>query len=100
MTIFTDMKVAPGNHPRVTEKGIEAKIKDLNFIMDETLTICIVKLKNGFKAVGTSACASPENFDPEVGRRLAFKDALRQMWPLEGYLLRERLFNASEAAGA
>ena len=48
-------------------------------------------VKNGFKVVGKSAPASPENFDPEKGRELAYEDAFRQLWPLEGYLLRERL---------
>lgn len=55
------------------------------------LTLCVIVLKNGFTVVGKSACASPENYDEEIGRRVALDDAKRQVWPLLGYALRERL---------
>lgn len=55
------------------------------------LTICVLVLRNDFTVVGTSACASPENFDADIGRRVARQDAVRQMWPLLGYALREKL---------
>ena len=57
----------------------------------EVLSICILVMRNGFTLIGKSAPASPENFDAELGRKLAYEDALRQLWPLEGYALRERL---------
>ena len=57
-----------------------------------TLTLCVLTLKNGFTVVGESACASPENFDTEIGERLARDNAINKIWPLEGYLLRERLY--------
>lgn len=52
------------------------------------LTICVLVLRNGFTIVGKSACVSPENFDAELGRKIARKDAINQIWPLEGYRLR------------
>jgi len=55
------------------------------------LTLCVLVLKNGFTVVGKSACASPENFDAELGRKIARQDAVNQMWPLLGYALKERL---------
>ena len=55
------------------------------------LTICVLVLRNGFTVVGTSACASPENFDLELGRKIARQKAVDQVWPLMGYALRERL---------
>ena len=55
------------------------------------LTICVLVLRNGFTIVGTSACASPENFDAELGRRIARMDAVNQIWSLEGYRLRSEL---------
>jgi len=55
------------------------------------LTICVIVLENGFSLVGKAAPADPENFDVELGRRFAKEDAIRQMWPLEAYALRERL---------
>ena len=55
------------------------------------LTICVLVLQNGFTVVGKSACASPENFDAELGAKIAKEDARRQIWALEGYALRNRL---------
>lgn len=55
------------------------------------LTICILVMRNGFTVIGKSAPASPENFDAEKGKTFAYEDAIKQLWPLEGYALRERL---------
>lgn len=60
------------------------------------LTFCVLVLKNGFTVTGESACASPENFDAEVGRKIARQNAVNKIWPLMGYALKERL--AQEAA--
>ena len=57
----------------------------------ECLTICVLVLKNGFTVTGESACASPENYDREMGNRIARDNARKKIWPLEGYLLREKL---------
>lgn len=64
------------------------------------LTFCVLVLRNGFTVTGESACASPENFDAEIGQKIARQNALQKIWPLEGYLLRERLHNAPAVAGA
>ena len=55
------------------------------------LTFCVLELENGFTVTGHSAPASLENFDPELGREIAKRNAINAIWPLEGYLLRERL---------
>lgn len=55
------------------------------------LTFCVLVLKNGFTVTGESACASPENFDAELGRKIARQNAVQKMWPLMGYALKERL---------
>ena len=57
----------------------------------DILTICVLHMQNGFVLIGKSAPASPENFDREKGERFAYEDAIKQLWPLEGYALRERL---------
>ncbi len=56
------------------------------------LTVCILVLDNGWTLVGKSAPASPANFDSEKGHTFAYEDALRQLWPLEGYRLRNQLW--------
>ena len=55
------------------------------------LTFCVLVLKNGFTVTGESACASPENFDAELGRKIARDNAVNTLWPLMGYALKEKL---------
>ncbi|NMG64378.1 hypothetical protein GPA19_05385 [Azoarcus indigens] len=55
------------------------------------LTFCVLRLRNGFTVTGESACASPENFNAEIGRKIARQNAVQKIWPLMGYALRERL---------
>lgn len=57
----------------------------------ELLTFCVLVLRNGFTVTGESACASPENFDPEIGRKIARQNAEQKIWPLMGYALKDRL---------
>jgi hypothetical protein len=55
------------------------------------LTFCVLVLRNGFTVTGESACASPENFDAELGRKIARQNAVSKIWPLMGYALKEKL---------
>lgn len=55
------------------------------------LTFCVLVLKNGFTVTGESACASPENFDTAIGRKIARENAKQKLWPLLGFRLRDRL---------
>lgn len=57
----------------------------------DVLTFCVLVLKNGFTVTGESACASPENFDAEIGRKIARQNAVNKIWMLEGYLLKQKL---------
>ena len=57
----------------------------------ELLTFCVLVLRNGFTVTGESACASPENFDDEIGRKIARQNAVQKIWPLMGYALKEKL---------
>lgn len=57
----------------------------------ELLTLCVLVLKNGFTVTGESACASPENFNKEIGQKIAFENAREKVWLLEGYLLKDKL---------
>ena len=92
------------NAPRVTPKDIESNIAgEYFFTADQAtkecpqfdqlrlLTFCVLVLKNGFTVTGESACASPQNFDAELGRKIARQNAVGKMWPLMGYALKERL---------
>lgn len=63
----------------------------------QLLTFCVLVLRNGFTVTGESACASPENFDAELGRKIARQNAVNKVWPLMGYMLRQRLYEESMA---
>ena len=79
--------------PRVTPEQIDAVIENEQYHVfpGTTLTVCCLRLKNGFNVTGESACASPENFDYELGREIARDNAKQKIWALEGYALRNRL---------
>ena len=93
---------------RVTPADIEANIESYFYFtaaqaataVDRTidvdsplhlLTFCVLVLRNGFTVTGESACASPENFDAEIGRRVARENAVQKIWPLLGFRLRDKL---------
>lgn len=82
------------NAPRLTPDSIDAVIVAEQYHVFEgtTLTVCCLHLKNGFTVTGESASASPENFDADIGRKIARTNARGKIWALEGYLLRQHLF--------
>ena len=79
--------------PYVNPSAVDAKIASAQYYVfpETTVTVCCLTLENGYAVTGTSACVSPENFDPELGRSIAFGKARDKIWALEGYLLREKL---------
>ena len=83
------------NAPRLTPEHIDSVIsgEDYHVFPGSCLTVCCLTLSNGFTVTGESACASPENFNAEIGRKIARGNARDKIWPLEGYLLKEKLEN-------
>lgn len=101
--------------PRVTPSDIEAEIRSVHYFVagdaiqhenavhefpehdgwllgnTQLLTLCVIQLNNGFTVTGESACASPENFDAELGRKIARQNAIAKVWPLLGFRLRDKL---------
>lgn len=111
-SIEQEIKAKGKTAPRVTPADIQANIDTEWYINGATgvvhdsfqppvpaghplelLTFCVLVLKNGFTVTGESACASPENFDAEIGRRIARENAVQKIWPLMGYELRSKLAN-------
>lgn len=76
--------------PRITPDTIDAAIlaEQYHVFPGTTLTVCVLTLRNGYQVVGESACASPDNFDAAIGRKLAREHARNKIWSLEGYRLR------------
>jgi hypothetical protein len=81
------------NAPRLTPDLIDKQIvgEDYHVFPGTTLTVCALKLQNGFMVTGESAAASPENFDEELGRKIARDNARNKIWAFEGYALRNAL---------
>ena len=75
--------------PRVTPSRLEEVIVSEQFhvFTGTTFTACLLTLENGYTVLGESACASPENFDADLGRKIARDNAKNKIWQLEGYLL-------------
>lgn len=82
------------NAPRLTPQLIDESIVDEAYYVfpGTTTTICRLTLKNGYSTIGESAAVSLANFDEEIGRKVARENARDKIWVLEGYLLRQKLF--------
>lgn len=107
-----EIQAKANNGPRVTPSDIEGEVSSEFYFTAadgvrgesemgtspagrarslELLTFCVLVLRNGYTVVGHSACASPENFNAEIGRRIARENAEREIWPLLGFRLRDQL---------
>ncbi|WP_082439562.1 Gp49 family protein [Massilia sp. WF1] len=115
-SIERDIQAKGKTAPRVTPADIEANIADEAYFTaadgvrgstpgglrtyvprdsHKLLTFCVLVLQNGFTVTGESACASPENFDAEIGRNIARQNAVQKIWPLMGYALKQQLHLAA-----
>jgi Phage protein (N4 Gp49/phage Sf6 gene 66) family len=54
------------------------------------VTIGSITLDNGYSVRGESACVNPENYNQQIGEKIAYDNAFRQLWPLFGFLLAEK----------
>lgn len=79
--------------PRITPADIDKAIVSEQYYVfpNTTFTTCLLTLRNGYTVCGESACASPENFNAEIGRKIARENARNKIWALEGYALRNKL---------
>ncbi len=84
------------NAPRLTPALIDASIvaEDYYVFPGTTTTICRLTLVNGYSTIGESAAVSLANFDAEIGRKVARENARNQIWVLEGYLLKQKLYES------
>lgn len=96
-----EQRIAEKPAPKVTEASIKEHIVEVSyanpFANTPHFTICGIKMSNGFLVTGESAPVSPENFDRKIGEELAYKDAFRKLWPLEGYALALELVRGTSA---
>lgn len=93
LTIEQEIQSKGLTAPRVTPEMVDSAIVGEQYYVfpNTSLTVCCLTLSNGFAVTGESACASPENFDAELGQKIARKNARDKIWALEGYALRSQL---------
>lgn len=77
--------------PRVTPAALDSMIKDTALIkIDDVGMLCVLTLHNGLKIVGKNlGPVCPENYNEEMAKQLAHRDAREQLWPLAGFMLAE-----------
>ena len=93
LEIEKEIKTKGLTAPRVTPERLEEVIvsEQYHVFPNTTFTACLLTLANGYTVLGESACASPENFNADLGRKIARDNAKNKIWALEGYLLRQKL---------
>jgi hypothetical protein len=103
-TIEQEIQAKGLTAPRITPADIEANIAcEYTFTAAQAvaggpvheslglLTFCVLVLRNGFTVTGESACASPENFNTEIGRKIARENAVQKVWSHLGFRLKDKL---------
>lgn len=84
------------NDTRVSPKTIDAVVVNEEYIIKDTLTICILTVENEFQFTGESACVNPENYREDLGKEIALRRATEKIYMAEGYLLKELQFRAKK----
>lgn len=89
---FTAREGVEGTYRGGTDEGTVIPDEDTL----KCMTFCVLVLQNGFSVTGESACASPENYNRELGNELAKKNAVNKIWAFLGFELRTRLTQEKE----
>jgi hypothetical protein len=77
---------------RVSLEGMKKQVASVEYIYPKSIphmTIAVVMLKNGYALQGMSAPADPANFNERTGQLFAYEDAMKKLWSLEAYMMRE-----------
>ena len=89
------------NAPRLTPAHIDSVIRAIDYIVLPCgrTTICQLTLMNGYTITGESASVSKENFNEAIGKEIAYNNARDKIWMLEGYLLKQKLYEKESIHG-
>lgn len=89
-----DQNIVP-LQPRISLEDIRKKVCSTSYTrLSGTVTVCQMEMVNGYVVVGQSACVDPNEYNQALGEKFAYEDAINQLWPLEGYLLAQRRYEA------
>jgi len=94
-----ETKLAQSPAPRVTADYINSRIATTEYLrIGQTVTLCSITLDNGYSVRGESACVNPENYNEEIGNKIAYDNAYHKLWPLFGFLLAEKQYLGAKNA--
>jgi hypothetical protein len=84
------------NTPKLNQQHIDNTIASEYYhtVPNTTLTFCVLTLQNGWTVSGESAGPSLSNFDAEIGRKEAKENAIEKVCILEGYFLKQKLYES------
>jgi len=83
--------------PRVTTDDLKANIAHTEIVKHVSVTgqvlrWAVLTTQNGFAVTGKPSCSvSSANDNSEIGEKIAIENAESELWPLMGYLLKQRL---------
>lgn len=99
MPVITDTQIKVPTMNQLTSDDIDAVIAKVDYHLfdDTTLTVCCITLKNGFIVTGESVSADPQNFNPVIGKDIAYNNARDKIWQFENYLLKQQLHQLKES---
>lgn len=88
--------MAKGQAPRVTLEEVRAAIKQVSYTVlpNGRTTVCQITLDNDFTVEDSSACVCADNYDAEIGERIAYENTLNEVWKVLGFRLADRLHQA------
>ena len=83
---------------KVSLSDMMAKIKSTTYTLlpNGKTTVCQLILENNFSVEGQSACVDIANYNKALGEKYAFENAIEKIWPLEGYLLAEKIYQSTK----
>jgi hypothetical protein len=91
-----EARIAARPAPKITQAIVDDNITSVDYLLSGVTTIAVATLYNGYTVVGVAACAYPENFDAEIGKELALRDAKRQVWPVLGFRLADQRYGSTD----
>ena len=81
---------------RLSEESVLDAIRSIHYYSYGVFTVCFLTLVNGFIVTGESAVVDPGNFDADTGRMEAYENALDKVRMLEGYRMKQRMYEQKE----
>jgi hypothetical protein len=105
MSVITDKRLdelllqSPAE--RITKEYMDSRIRATSFLrmpMTPTVTVATIELDNGYSVRGESACVNIENYNQEIGEKVAYDNAYSKLWSVFGFLLAEKNFIQKKGA--